>query len=169
MVHDQPVSTLPVPTIPPVNPYRRVAAAQGAYFVLTGLWPLFGINSFQAVTGAKTDLWLVYTVGCLVTVIGAALLMAAYRGRTTPEVIVLAVGSAIALAGIDVVFVLRGVISWVYLLDAAAEVGLVAWWVLRWLGPQHPPTAARYAHVERLLNRGRSVGASANAPGAPIG
>ena len=75
---------------------------------MTGIWPLFGINSFQAVTGAKTDVWLVYTVGCLVAAIGAALLMAAISGRTTPEVIVVAVGSAVALAGIDVVFVLPG-------------------------------------------------------------
>src|SRR5829696_5778392 len=125
MVHDEPVSALPVPTARAVNPYRRVAAVQGAYFVLTGIWPLFGINSFQAVTGPKMDLWLVYTVGCLVAAVGATLLMAAFSGRTTPEVIVLAVGSAVALAGIDLIFVLRGVISWVYLLDAIAEGALI--------------------------------------------
>ena len=167
MVHDQPVSILPVPTAPASNPYRRVAAAQGAYFVLTGLWPLFGINSFQAVTGPKVDLWLVYTVGCLVAAIGATLLMAAFSGRTNPEVIVVAIGSAVALAGIDVMFVLRGVISWVYLLDAIAEGGLVTWWVLSYLRP--PPAIATrpYTHVQQLLNRGRSVSPSANGPGQP--
>ena len=167
MVHDEPVSALPVPTAPAANPYRRVAAVQGAYFVLTGLWPLFGINSFQAVTGLKMDLWLVYTVGCLVTAVGAALLMAAFSGRTTPEIIVLAIGSAVALAGIDVVFVLRGVISWVYLLDAIAEGVLVTWWVLSYLGPPRAEMTNRYTHVQRLLNRGRSVSPSSNGPGHP--
>ena len=166
MVHDEPVSALPVPTAPGTNPYRRVAAVQGAYFVLTGLWPLFGINSFQAVTGPKTDLWLVYTVGCLVAAIGATLLMAAFRGRTTPEIIVLAVGSAVALAGIDVVFVLRGIISWVYLLDAVAEGALVTWWVLCYLGPPRAEPAHQYTHLQRLLNRGRAV--SPNGPSQPI-
>jgi hypothetical protein len=169
MVHDDPTTALPGPTAKLANSYRRVAAAQGAYFVLTGLWPLFGINSFQAVTGAKTDLWLVYTVGCLVIAIGAALLVAAMSGRTTPEVITLGVASAVALAGIDVAFVIRGVISWVYLLDALAEGGLVAWWVLSYLGPPKPAAAGQYGHLQRLLTRGRSVSPSANSPARPIG
>ena len=28
---------------------------QGAYFLVTGVWPLVSIRSFQAVTGKKTD------------------------------------------------------------------------------------------------------------------
>jgi hypothetical protein len=169
MVHDDPTTAFPVRHAPAANPYRRVAAFQGAYFVLTGIWPLFGINSFQAVTGAKTDLWLVYTVGCLVAAIGAGLLVAAFTGRTTLEVIVVAVASAVALAGIDLVFVVRGVISWVYLLDALAEGGLVAWWVVSYTGPPKAAAARQYAHVNRLLNRGRSVSPTANGPGHPIG
>jgi hypothetical protein len=167
MVHDEPTIAVPTPTARPANPLRRVAVAQGVYFVLTGIWPLFGINSFQAVTGVKTDLWLVYTIGCLVAVIGTALLVSAWSGRMTPEVAVLAVGSAVALAGIDVVFVLRGVISWVYLLDAAAQGGLIAWWVTSYTGPPKAVASRQYAHVQRLLNRGRSV--SPTTPGQPIG
>ena len=125
------------------------------------------MRTFLLVTGHKTDLWLVYTVGCLVTAIGATLLMAAVSGRTTPEIIVLAVGSAVALAGIDVVFVLRGVISWVYLLDAVAEGALITWWVLCYLGPPRAEAATQYTHLHRLLNRGRSVNPSANGPGQP--
>ena len=153
MVHDE--SAL-APPIRAANPFRRVAAVQGIYFVITGLWPVLGIDSFQAVTGPKTDLWLVYAIGCLVAAIGAALLVAAGSGRTTPEVAVLAVGSAVALAGIDLEFVVRGVISWVYLLDAAAEVALVTWWILTYVGPPKVVAARQYAHVQRLLNRGRS-------------
>src|SRR4051794_9894855 len=93
------------------RPFRAVAATQGLFYLATGVWPLIDIDSFQGVSGAKTDLWLVYTVGVLVAVIGAVLLLAPRTGRTTPEVAVLAVGAALGLTGIDVVFVARGVIA----------------------------------------------------------
>jgi hypothetical protein len=109
-----------------------VAAVQGVYFLVTGVWPLVHIESFLAVTGPKTDLWLVYTVGALVAVVGAVLLAAARSGRVTPEVALLAVGSALALTAIDVIFVARGVIDPIYLADAAAEVVLVGWWAFAW-------------------------------------
>lgn len=115
------------------RPVSGVAAAQGLFYLATGVWPLIDIDSFQAVTGQKTDLWLVYTVGVLVAVVGCVLLSAAYSGRVTTEVALLAAGCALALAGIDVVFVLRNVISQVYLLDAAAELVLVAAWGLCYL------------------------------------
>src|SRR4051794_39843357 len=104
------------------------AAVQGLFYVATGLWPLVHIDSFLAVTGPKTDLWLVYTVGVLVAAVGLVLLAAARSGRITPEVVLLACGCAVALAGIDVVFVARQVIDRVYLADAAAELLLVGWW-----------------------------------------
>ncbi len=105
-----------------------LAAGQGLFYVATGVWPLVHIESFVAVTGPKTDLWLVYTVGVLVAVVGAVLLLAARSGRVTPEVVLLAAGAALALAGIDVVFVLRDVIPPVYLADAAVEGLLVLGW-----------------------------------------
>lgn len=107
-----------------------VATLQGVFYVATGVWPLVHIDSFMAVTGPKTDLWLVYTVGVLVTVVGLVLLAAARSGRITPEVVLLACGVALALAGIDVTFVARRVIDPIYLADAAAEVVLVLWWAV---------------------------------------
>lgn len=107
---------------------RLTALGQGAFYVLTGLWALVDIESFEAVTGPKTDDWLVKTVGVLVTVIGAVLLLAARRRRISPEIALLAAGSALGLASIDVIYVLSGVIAPIYLLDAFAEVGLAAAW-----------------------------------------
>ena len=172
MVHDEPRIAFPAPTEAPAPPrtrlLRRVAMVQGVYFVLTGIWPLFGINSFQAVTGAKTDLWLVYTVGCLVAVVGTALLVAVVKRRITPELAILGIGSAVALAGIDVIFVLRGVISWVYLLDAIAEGVLIAWWAGAYMGPRKPAAEQQYTHLQNLLlTRRQSV--AAPKPGDPIG
>ena len=54
-----------------------VAFVQGSYFLITGIWSsLIHIDSFQRVTGRKTDLWLVKTVGILVSAIGAGLILA---------------------------------------------------------------------------------------------
>ena len=107
---------------------RIVALIQGVFYLATGVWPLFDLVSFQLVTGPKTDLWLVRTVGVLVAVVGSVLLLAYRSRRITDEIIVLAVGSALGLAAIDLVYALSGRISAVYLADAAVEVGLALMW-----------------------------------------
>ena len=103
--------------------------AQGFYYALTGVWPLIGIRSFMAVTGPKTDIWLVKTVGVLIAVIGGVLLVSGSWGHPAPEAMILAVGSALGLTAIDVWYVARRVIPPIYLLDAAVELVLVALWV----------------------------------------
>jgi hypothetical protein len=62
-----------------------LAGLQGAFYVATGVWPLIDIDSFQAVTGPKADLWLVYTVGGLIAAVGAVVLTAAWSRRVSPE------------------------------------------------------------------------------------
>jgi hypothetical protein len=110
-------------------------SGQSIYYMATGLWPFVDIDSFQKVTGPKVDLWLVKTVGALVTVIGAVLAVGWRRGAggtANPEVPMLATGSAAALAGIGSYYSLRGRISKVYLLDAIVEVGIILIWFLTW-------------------------------------
>ena len=81
---------------------RKLALIQGIFYVVTGLWPLIHMPSFLQVTGPKTDLWLVRTVGVLVTV------------------------------AIDTIHVLSQVIPPIYLADAAVEIGLAACWAVAW-------------------------------------
>jgi hypothetical protein len=104
---------------------RPVLLAQAGYYIATGLLPFVSRRAFEAVTGPKREWWLVQTVGALVAVIGGCLASAATRRRVTPEVLAVAAGSAAALAAIDVVHVARRRISPTYLLDAAAELGLL--------------------------------------------
>ncbi len=101
---------------------------QAFYFLVTGLWPLFEIRSFQMISGPKTDIWLVKTVGVLVSVIGAVLGMAGRHQSITPEIAGLAVGSSAGLAAIDVFYSSRGRISRVYLLDAVLELVFIGAW-----------------------------------------
>jgi hypothetical protein len=106
-----------------------IAVVQGVFYLLTGIWPLIDIDSFQRVTGPKTDLWLVRTVGVLVIVVGATILSAARARRLDWNITLLAVGSALGLAAIDIVYVLSGTIARIDLADAAAEIALAAAWI----------------------------------------
>ena len=104
----------------------RLVGALGAYYVATGVAPFVSRRAFEAVTGPKTEWWLVQTVGGLVLPAGAAMLSAATRRRVTPEILGLAAGCAGTLAAIDVVYVARRRIAPTYLLDAVVETAALA-------------------------------------------
>lgn len=110
-------------------PYAYLAIGQGAYYFLSGLWPLVDIVSFQSATGPKTDLWLVKTVALLLMVIGTVLFTAGIRWRVTLEIFLLGAGSSLALTLIEVVYVVNGQISAIYLLDSLVEIAIAAWWL----------------------------------------
>lgn len=112
-----------------MNAFHYLSLLQGSYFLLTALWALVHIASFQKITGPKTDLWLVKTVAVILSVIGGTLLLATLRDQNVPEVMFLAVASALGLTTIDVIYVLKKVISPIYLADAVAELILVVAWV----------------------------------------
>ncbi len=106
---------------------RSLLICQGLYYTVTGVWPLLDRRTFEAMTGPKADFWLVRTVGALVAVVGGTLILAAVREEAGPEVRVLAVGSAGTLAAVDINYAAKGRIANVYLLDAAAQLGLISW------------------------------------------
>lgn len=105
---------------------NRVIFTQGAYYLITGVWPLLNMNSFERITGAKTDKWLVKTVGVLVAAIGGCLMVAARGHTVSREAQLLAAASAAGLSLIDVTYVAKSRIAPVYLLDAISELALLA-------------------------------------------
>ena len=107
-------------------------AVQGAYYVLTGMWPLVSMRTFEAVTGPKVDDWLVHMVGLLAAVIGAVLLAASRSGRLTHEILALSAGAAAGFAAIDLRYGVVGRISPIYLADAAVELAFLAIAGLAW-------------------------------------
>ena len=109
-----------------------LARLQAGYYLVTGVWPLIDMRTFEAVTGPKADRWLVKTVGGLVATTGAALALASRRRRFPPELVLIAAGNAAGLAAIDAVYVAKGRISPIYLLDAVVEVPLLAAWAWVW-------------------------------------
>lgn len=94
---------------------------QGIYYCLTGIWPVIHISSFMAVTGPKTDLWLVKMVGLLSLAIGLSLLFGEKRHDTR----ILSIASILAFMAIDIYYSLSQIISNIYLLDAGLQFGIL--------------------------------------------
>jgi len=107
---------------------RALAMGHGIYWIISGIWPILHIRSFEAVTGPKVDRWLVKAVAALITVIGAGLVQGARSDRVTPELETVAVGSALGLTAVDIVYVSKRRISPIYLLDAVAHTALAIAW-----------------------------------------
>jgi hypothetical protein len=118
---------------------RTTLGLQAAYYLLTGLWPWVHLASFEAVTGPKTDDWLVRTVGLLAAAIGLSLAIASRQRDVTPATLALAGASAVAFASIDVGYVLVGRISPVYLADALVEVVLLMLLLAGWMRRRRQP------------------------------
>ena len=111
-----------------------VALVQGIYFFVTGIWPIISMTTFLKITGPKTDLWLVKTVGLILATIGVVLIYAQLTDSINPPVILLAMGSALSLTLVEFMYVIKRVISPIYLADAFAEILLMVWWALAiWL------------------------------------
>jgi hypothetical protein len=102
---------------------RTVALAHGAFNVVTGAWPLLHLRSFEAVTGPKTDRWLVRKFAALVVANGVAQLTSDVASARR-----VGLGTAASLAGIDLAYAPRGTIGPAYLFDAAVELVWVAAW-----------------------------------------
>lgn len=101
--------------------HTNILRAQGAYYVLTGLWAVVDRRRFEAITGRKTDYWLVRTVGLLAATIGSSLLAGTRAPRPSTETTVLALTAGVSFTAVDLVYVARRRISPIYLGDAAVH------------------------------------------------
>jgi hypothetical protein len=115
---------------------------QGAYYVVTGIWPIVHLPSFMYLTGPKHDTWLVKTFGAVVVAIGFALLP---RERSATRRW-LSIGSALALSTAEVVFVARRQIHPIYLADATLE----TWFALANLGRPASLAGSRGFHASSV-------------------
>jgi hypothetical protein len=106
-----------------------LARLQGSFNFINGLWPLVHMRSFEAVSGPKTDKWLVRTVSGLLITVGLEQLRAASRAEGDDTAKRLGLGTAATLTAIDLVYVARGRISKIYLLDAVVEILIIRGWL----------------------------------------
>lgn len=107
----------------------RIASLQGSLNIVTGLWPLVHMRSFEAVSGPKVGKWLVRTVSGLLVTIGMEQLRNASSIERVSVAKRLGMGTAVTLTAIDLVYVAKGRISKIYLLDAAVELFIIRAWL----------------------------------------
>lgn len=133
---------------------RSLCLVQGLYYTATGIWPLVHMPSFILVTGEKTDLWLVRMVGALTLAIGVSFLFAhRWRRQSDQLVIFLAVATAASYFFVDVLTVIAGTISAIYLVDAATQLVLLIGW-LSYRVPEPPWDIGDHRSPRRTGERG---------------
>ncbi len=113
-----------------------VAKAHGWYNIVTGIWPLLSMRTFEQATGPKVDTWLVRTVGALLVSNGVALIAAGRSPDGLKVARLVGQGTAASLGVVDLIYASKGRISKIYLLDAAVE----AAWVITWATSKRPST-----------------------------
>jgi hypothetical protein len=97
---------------------KKVLFVMSSYYLVTGIWPIVDINSFMAVTGPKTDIWLVKMVG-LLTVSISIQMFADLRGGVAN--FRLPITAAISYLIIDCYYALNDTISDIYLADGLLQ------------------------------------------------
>jgi len=108
---------------------RWLLAGQGAYYVLTGLWPLVHFSSFATVMSQHINPFQAQAFGAVIAVLGGSLMEAARREPPGPFPTLLgaAIASAIALVSLWWLPRLAATsILWIDLvLEVAIAVGLI--------------------------------------------
>jgi hypothetical protein len=108
---------------------RVLLWSQGIYTLLTALWPILHIRSFMDVTGYKTDIWLVKTVGALLVPISLTILFFVVVNTDKRPIVLLASTTAVAFIVIDLYYALKDVIPDIYLADAGIELLFLLLWM----------------------------------------
>lgn len=100
-----------------------VFLVQGIYFVVTGIWPVVNMASFITATGPKQDTWLVEMVGLLSTSVGLTYIVTSLRRRALPVLLGYSVSFSFLI--MDLIYVIRGEIDQIYLLDAGIQAAFI--------------------------------------------
>jgi hypothetical protein len=107
--------------------FKTLVWTQSTYMLITAVWPLVDIKSFMVVTGPKTDIWLVKTVGALLIPVSLTLF---YQSVSKEKITAIILGGSTALAfmSIDFYYALNDTISDVYLADGFLQlIFFIAW------------------------------------------
>jgi hypothetical protein len=109
--------------------YSALCIVQGLYTLLTALWALVDIGSFMAVTGYKTDVWLVKTVSAILVAIGFCFLSGPFVKRDFFTIIIVGISSCAALAAVDFYYTANNTIKKIYRADGFLQVLFLITWL----------------------------------------
>lgn len=122
--------------------FRLLLWTQSTYIMITALWPLMHIDSFMAVTGYKTDVWLVKTVGALLIPVAVTLYIHLFIDTDHRPALVLGSLTSVAFIMVDFYYALNDVISDIYLADGIAELIFLIAWIYVLTGRRHIPSVS---------------------------
>lgn len=112
--------------------FRVTVWFQASYILITAIWPLVDIRSFMEVTGYKTDVWLVKTVGALLIPVAICLFSYLFIDNDRRPAMILGSLTALAFISIDFYYALTDVIPDIYLLDGVVEIIFLMLWIFIW-------------------------------------
>ena len=99
------------------NAINTSLVIQSMYLLITGIWPLMHLQVFMAVTGPKTDVWLVKTVSLLTIAAGISIMPLFKNGQN----VLMAILIALAFTIVDFYYAMSGVISKIYMVDGVIQ------------------------------------------------
>ncbi|MDJ1493174.1 hypothetical protein QNI19_09550 [Cytophagaceae bacterium DM2B3-1] len=109
--------------------FRWQIKIQSVYILITALWPLIDIETFMMITGYKTDIWLVKTVGALLIPVSLTLGSFLFVHTDARPAFLLGALTALAFISVDFYYSLTDVISNIYMLDGAIEILFLLIWI----------------------------------------
>jgi hypothetical protein len=102
---------------------------QGIYIFVTAIWGILDIQSFMAITGPKTDVWLVRTVSFLLIPYSFLCFYLYHNPQKLSYLAILCMFTmGLGLLSIDLYYYEQGVIRGVYLIDAFFQVIFLMIW-----------------------------------------
>ncbi|WP_276370899.1 hypothetical protein [Chryseolinea sp. H1M3-3] len=112
-----------------MNVFKSLIIVQSSYTFITAAWPIVHIQSFMEVTGYKTDVWLVKTVGALLIPVASCLFSFLWIWRDRRPAVILGVLTCLAFISIDFYYALTDVISDIYLVDGFVQIVFLFCWI----------------------------------------
>jgi hypothetical protein len=110
--------------------FTWLVSIQSTYTLVTALWPIVHITSFMEITGYKTDVWLVKTVGALLIPVASTLASFLFFKAERRPAIILGSLTAVSFIVIDFYYAFADVISNIYLTDGAIEIIFLGAWIV---------------------------------------
>lgn len=108
---------------------KAIIWVQGIYTLITAVWPIIHVDSFMEVTGPKTDVWLVKTVGALLIPLAACLMSYLFIETDRRPAFILGTLSCVAFISIDFYYALKDIIPNIYMADGVLQILFLSTWL----------------------------------------
>lgn len=98
--------------------------------MMGGLWPLLHLSSFEAVTGAKVDDFLVRSVAGILVWTGGLLLLRPRQREDGVGLPLAALGISLVLGLVALIGSISGTLRWVYFIDGGMHLLFATCWCI---------------------------------------